>query len=92
MKKYYKRLVATLLLTMTLFGSVLTVNAVCGHVHTVTETVPRTVTSTHTHTDASGSYQCMVVITYTTTTTKCRDCGAVFSENTTTKESHKRIG
>ncbi len=92
MKKYYKRLVATLLLTMTLFGSVLTVNAACGHAHTVTETVPRTVTSTHTHTDASGSYQCMVVITYTTITVRCENCGAVLSQRTDTNESHNRIG
>lgn len=84
MNKKMKKLIATLLLGMTLCGSVLTAQAAvlgCGHPSTITTTTHYNVTYTHTYTANSVEYVYTITVPHTKFIVTCSNCGTVLQTN-----------
>ncbi len=82
MKMKWKKLIAMMVLGVTLCGSVLTAQAATprtciNHGRETNERVENvnTVSTVHTHSDASGTYQCSITTTYRKKVITCAYCG-----------------
>ncbi len=98
MKMKWKKLIATMVLGVTLCGSVLTAQAATprtcvNHAQRTDESiVENTVSTVHTHSDASGTYQCRITNTYRQKVVICAECKVeLYRVNLETITTHTRI-
>lgn len=83
MNNKIKKLMVTLLLGITLCGSVLTVQAVtprtCGHPETAKKTTTTTYNEVYTHVIKPNNVEqvCTITVPHTKIVVTCGDCGAV---------------
>ncbi len=97
MQMKWKKLIATMVLGVTLCGSVLTAQAATPRTCTNHRSVSRieninTVSAIHTHSDSGGTYQCSVTTTYRKEIGECPDCHYVFyTRNIDPLITHTRI-